>query len=128
MYEICRQANVKKRRGKQRTKAVKKGERKWGQNKETQHALKVNLPTYIEDVKGGDVRGGGAQLICCFHPDLVRGEKGKVVWDVTGVLLVPCAVILTLLLSPVPPGTQKHKGKSKPLFLKGQSKVAHCSL
>lgn len=64
--------------------------------------------TYIEDVQGGDVRGSRAQLIGCFHPDLVRSEEGDVAGDVAGVTLVSCAVIFTLLLFAVPSG---HKNR-----------------
>lgn len=60
--------------------------------------------TYIEDVQGGDVRGSRAQLIGCFHPDLVRSEEGDVAGDVAGVTLVSRAVIVTLLLFTVPSG------------------------
>lgn len=68
-------------------------------------------PTYIEDVQGGDVRGGRAQLIGCLHPDLIRGEESQVAGDVAGVPLLPCDVVFTLPLCPVPPG-QKHSDQN----------------
>lgn len=61
-------------------------------------------PTYVQDVQGGDVRGGRAQPVGRLHPDLVRGEEGEVVADAAGVPPLSHAVALTLLFSPVPPG------------------------
>lgn len=117
MQEICRQTNKRSNRGKERTRKERKRQERKGKkivvlikNNEKQLltcSKRLRLPTYIEDVQGGDVRGGRAQLIGCLHPDLIRSEEGEVAGDVAGVTLLPRAVIFTLLLSPVPPG-QKH--------------------
>lgn len=51
-------------------------------------ATSVSRLTYIQDVQGGDVRGGRAQLVGGLHPDLVRREEGEVAGDVAGVALL----------------------------------------
>lgn len=68
----------------------------------------INSPTYIKNVQDDDVRGGRAQLIGCFHPNLIRCEEGEVARDVAGVALLCRAVTNTFFLRAVPPA---HRNK-----------------
>jgi len=113
MQETCRPK--RKGTGEERTrKKEKQREERTGKRKGGKKTARS--PTDIEDVQGGDVRGGGAQFIDRLHPDLIRGEEGEVAGDVAGVALLPRAVQHTLLLLPVPPG-HKHNGQNKLLYL-----------
>jgi len=65
--------------------------------------------THVQDVQGGDVGGGAAQLVGGLHPDLVGREEVQVPRDAAAVR--PCVgVVLARLLLPVPPGCRVTTG------------------
>lgn len=75
------------------------------------HLYKAPALTHVQNVQGGDLRGGRAQLIGCFYPDLIGSKEGRIAGDVARITLLACSIISTLLFSLIPPEQNKIKTK-----------------
>lgn len=89
----------------------------------------MNSPTYIKNVQDDDVRGSGAKLIGCLHPNLIRREEGEVAGDPAGVALLRCAVANALFLRAVPPAHRSQRSRGEQPHLRDRrSAASHLSL